>query len=131
MLASNGRAVLIDLGVARHTTLTSLTATGNTWGTRGYLSPEQYSAAKGLTLKSDLFALGVVVLESLIGTHPTGRNQVELINARQPAAALCPQLPVAVATFVDRMLHREPFARPRAEEVVSMFEPLTQGPTTW
>ncbi len=41
MLANSGFAVLIDLGVARHTLLDTLTATGATWGTQGYMSPEQ------------------------------------------------------------------------------------------
>jgi eukaryotic-like serine/threonine-protein kinase len=45
MLATSGHAVLIDLGVARHTTLDSLTITGATWGTQGYMSPEQALAS--------------------------------------------------------------------------------------
>src|SRR5580700_9338059 len=41
MLTPAGGGVLIDLGVARHVDLASLTTTGKTWGTAGYFSPEQ------------------------------------------------------------------------------------------
>jgi serine/threonine-protein kinase len=57
MLANSGHAVLIDLGVARHTTLASLTATGGAWGTRGRMSPEQAAARQALTCKSDVFGV--------------------------------------------------------------------------
>lgn len=57
MFAHNGRAVLIDLGVARHLSLGALTTLGKTWGTDGYMSPEQANALRQLSCKSDIFSL--------------------------------------------------------------------------
>lgn len=57
MLTDRGSAVLIDLGIARHIELQTLTAPGCSWGTHGYLSPEQARAVKQLSCKSDIFAL--------------------------------------------------------------------------
>ena len=45
-----------------------------------YLSPEQSRAVRSLTCKSDVFALGVVVQESLLGRHPTARRQPQQIG---------------------------------------------------
>lgn len=44
MARSGGRYCVIDLGVARHIDEPTLTATGSTWGTVGYFSPEQSRA---------------------------------------------------------------------------------------
>lgn len=77
----NGRSCVIDLGVARHLGEASLTGQGMTWGTLGYFSPEQSRATRKLTCKSDLFSLGVVLVEAAIGEHPTGRDQARLLRA--------------------------------------------------
>ena len=84
MVQADGHAVLIDLGVARHIELDSLTTYGKTWGTEGYLSPEQSRAVRTLTCKSDVFALGVVVQECLLGTsdRPTPAHSSRAVRRR-------------------------------------------------
>ena len=131
MLATGGRAVLIDLGIARHTALVSLTATGSTWGTRGYQSPEHHACRKGLTCKSDIFALGVVLQEAMKGTHPTGGNQHLLMTTSITTSLQCPDVPASVATFVDSMLDRNPVRRPMPEQVIAFFRGHLQDPTVW
>lgn len=79
LLRPGGRACVIDLGVARHLGESSLTAVGTTWGTLGYFSPEQSRAVRKLTCKSDLFALGILLVESAEGGHPTQRDQARLL----------------------------------------------------
>jgi eukaryotic-like serine/threonine-protein kinase len=115
----NGRsAVVIDLGVARHVDQLSLTATGSTWGTHGYMSPEQTRCAKQLTCKSDIFALGVIALECMLRQHPTQRVQMNLLAAR-----LHERLPQAavrhpLAPLVQRLLLTRPSARPTPADVM-------------
>ncbi|MEB2346584.1 MAG: serine/threonine-protein kinase [Deltaproteobacteria bacterium] len=112
LLRQNGRACVIDLGLARHLDESSLTAAGMTWGTRGYLSPEQAQCAKALSCKSDVFALGVVLLEAASGTHPTGRDQNRLL-AQPFHQTLVPALAAwAHADLVRRMLDPDPYRRP-------------------
>jgi serine/threonine-protein kinase len=59
LIRPNGRACVIDLGLARHLDETSITESGVTWGTRGYMSPEQCRCIKALSCHSDMFSLGV------------------------------------------------------------------------
>jgi eukaryotic-like serine/threonine-protein kinase len=80
LLKPNGSSVLIDLGIARHIDKTTLTAMGLTWGTFGYMSPEQTKSVKQLTCKSDMYSLGVVISELLLGRHPTNGDQLKLIS---------------------------------------------------
>jgi eukaryotic-like serine/threonine-protein kinase len=64
---------LIDFGIARHLTLSSLTRTGDPWGklTLGYAPKEQMRNEKpDIDSRSDLVALGVTVVEAFTGVHP-------------------------------------------------------------
>jgi serine/threonine protein kinase len=125
MLRPDGHAVLIDLGVARHTALQSLTTHGKTWGTEGYLSPEQCRALHSLTCKSDIFGLGIVIQEALLGRHPTGRRQGPLVLGGASTGTLVPSVPPEFSMLVDRMLSRDPVRRPNPAEVVERLRPFT------
>ncbi len=111
MLTPAGGGVLIDLGVARHVDLASLTTTGKTWGTAGYFSPEQ-ARGQPLTCKSDVFALGLVLQECILGRHPTNRRQELLLNGGVKTDGLRPKLPRFLVHLVDEMVNRSAIRRP-------------------
>lgn len=70
MFRHNGDPVLTDFGVARSAeTRTVYTATGFIVGSPGYMSPEQ-AKGEGATTQADLYGLGVVLYEMLVGTLP-------------------------------------------------------------
>jgi serine/threonine-protein kinase len=117
MLARNNRGVLIDLGVARHLSLGALTTIGKTWGTDGYMSPEQANALRQLSCKSDIFSLGIVLQELLLGAHPTGCNQLALAGGGVKTAALkfAPRAPFEA--LLDTMLALSPHHRPNPVQV--------------
>lgn len=125
MVTPAGRAVLIDLGVARHTALSPLTTYGKTWGTEGYLSPEQAEARRSLTCHSDVFALGVVVQEAVLGRHPTNRDQNLLMAGGVQTKPLQADLPGAFVDLVDEMVRRQAFLRPPPNVVAERFRAFT------
>jgi serine/threonine protein kinase len=125
MVTPQGRAVLIDLGIARHTALSPLTTYGKTWGTEGYLSPEQAEARRSLTCRSDVFALGIVVQEAILGRHPTKRNQDLLMGGGVETKPLRADLPPGFAGLVDEMVRRQAFLRPTPTAVAERFLPFT------
>ena len=117
-------AVLIDLGLARHLSESPLTAPGFTWGTYGYLSPEQCRAEPNLTCHSDIFSLGVSLQEALAGHHPTRGDQRLLVTAPVKTSQLASSAPAALAEIIDRMLSlRAPF-RPLPAGLVKRFAEL-------
>jgi serine/threonine protein kinase/tetratricopeptide (TPR) repeat protein len=69
MVEDNGRACVMDFGLARSVENTGMTQVGAVLGTPAYMSPEQ---AKGLTAdeRSDLFSLGVIAYRMLTGVLP-------------------------------------------------------------
>ncbi|MFJ4264326.1 protein kinase [Paenarthrobacter nicotinovorans] len=108
---------LADFGVALVMNDNRLTATGFTVGTAQYLSPEQ---AQGLHLtpKSDIYSLGLVLLECLTGHAEYPGTPVETASARLHRAPQVPcELPGPLRTLLEAMTDMDPEKRPAAQEV--------------
>ncbi|HEY0778291.1 MAG TPA: serine/threonine-protein kinase, partial [Gemmatirosa sp.] len=77
VLLSEGHAVVADFGIARATApgAERLTETGMALGTPAYMSPEQAAGDPGVGPSTDVYALGCVLCEMLVGEPPfTGPN---------------------------------------------------------
>jgi hypothetical protein len=74
ILLSKGEAVVADFGIARAVMTASsgeaLTRSGVPLGTPGYMSPEQAVGSQRLDARTDVFGLGCVVYEMLVGETP-------------------------------------------------------------
>src|SRR5437879_979847 len=69
MFDEHGLAVVTDFGIAKAASGGKLTGTGMSIGTPHYMSPEQ-ARAQALDGRSDIYSLGVVAYQSLIGRVP-------------------------------------------------------------
>jgi serine/threonine protein kinase len=78
MLTSKGQIKLLDFGIAKNTDTQSAdyTQTGTTqnMGTPMYMSPEQIKSTKDVTLQSDIYSLGVVLWQMVMGVKPYDTN---------------------------------------------------------
>lgn len=129
----NGWSMKItDFGIARSEDQARLTKEGLVMGTAQYLSPEQ-AMGKQATSLSDIYALGIVAYEMLVGHRPfTGASQVEIAMAQvkqQP-----PELPADIHPDLRRLvmmaLAKAPANRPRsASAVARILESIQRGET--
>ncbi|MYM63246.1 serine/threonine-protein kinase [Pseudomaricurvus sp. HS19] len=109
----DGRAVLMDFGIARTANLKSgMTQTGTAIGTPHYMSPEQ---AKGQEVdpRSDLYSLGVVLFFLLSGRVPFDADSVVAVGVKHVADPI-PQLPEPMQRFqsiIDRAMAKDPAHR--------------------
>jgi serine/threonine protein kinase len=124
IVKTDGSAVLIDIGGARHLDKTTITLAGATFGTPGYFSPEQSRAEHALTCASDVFTLGVVLLECLLGRHPTNLDQHSLVTSPPSAMALIPAADRTFRETLDRMLHLRAAFRPSLTQLLALFDQL-------
>jgi len=121
ILLSRGRAFLADFGVALPTRAPSfrgLTRTGmGTPGTPLYMSPEQAVPGLALDGRSDIYSLGLVLFEMLVGALPYQHaDRVTAYGWRystEPPAvrSLRPDVPERVASVISRALQRDAEAR--------------------
>jgi eukaryotic-like serine/threonine-protein kinase len=118
--ASNGQtAVLADFGIARLVDDAGITGTGLIVGTASYLSPEQAQGSV-LTPATDIYSLGLVLLEALTGEKAFPGSAVESVAARLSVDPLVPDsIDPDLVTLLRSMVDRDPKARPKASIVDS------------
>ncbi|HEY4591381.1 MAG TPA: tetratricopeptide repeat protein, partial [Thermoanaerobaculia bacterium] len=141
MITAAGHAKVLDFGIARALSPEgsvqelTLSQTGTVVGTSYAMSPEQ---VLGLPLdpRSDLFSLGSLLYEMLTGEAPFRASSEAATLARVcnyrplPARRLRAEIPAEVSALVERLLEKEPNARPRdAAEVAARLEEATAGLT--
>ena len=112
MLRPDGTVMLADFGIARTPANTALTMSGVVLGTPLYLAPEQV-LGQPATPRSDVYALGLVAYECLVGQRPfQGDNAyaIALQRLQQPAPELPDYMPAGVRAVVAHALAADPAA---------------------
>jgi serine/threonine-protein kinase len=142
ILLSSGSATVTDFGVAKalsasregrapapQTRTGTITLVGTSIGTPAYMAPEQAAGDPSTDHRADLYALGIVGYEMLVGTPPFhGRAPQQLLAAQlteqpPPIGTRRYDVPEALASLLMRLLEKEPAKRPRtAAEVTRALE---------
>ena len=111
-----GGVKLLDFGIAKATSRTSITVGPSRKGKVSYMSPEQCVGGE-VDRRSDIFALGVVMWELSTGRRLFKgdnefaiMNQVTTMDAPSPLTA-APDLPVPLVEVIQRALQRDPADR--------------------
>ena len=112
---------LADFGIARALDGTAVTGTGYVVGTAAYLAPEQVRG-EWVGPEADVYALGLVLLESLTGRREYPGALVESATARLHRPPGIPTgLPFALDTALRAMTALDPADRPAAADVATML----------
>jgi Tol biopolymer transport system component len=142
ILLHDGSALVADFGIAlavsRSDGGTRLTETGMSLGTPHYMSPEQAMGEREITAKSDVYALGCVVYEMLVGeppfTGPTAQAIVARVMTDQPRSLTMQRhsIPPHVEAAVNRALEKLPADRfaSAAQFAEALARPGLAVPTT-
>ena len=125
--AESGRARIFDFGLARSTAGPEFSKPGAILGTPAYMAPEQ-AAGQSVDHCADLFSLGCVLYQMLVGTRPfSGADVLAVLSAlathHPPAPHLVnPTVPLALSALVGQLLSKLPGARPAS--AVDVFDRL-------
>ncbi len=114
---------LLDFGISKEWNDALTTQQGPLTGTPAYMSPEQANGDTKLDPRTDIWSLGVVLYEMLMGKHPfVEQNYQALMTAiaERPHVPLDATLPVAVCRIVDRCLDKRPNDRFASSEELTI-----------
>jgi hypothetical protein len=121
---------LLDFGLAQMEEFDTLTAIGDVPGTLAYVSPERL-LGKNATAAADVWAVGVMLWETLAGSHPFRANDAgetsRRIQAGAPSLAdVRPDLPESLRRAVASALVLNPVRRPEAGRLAGELRALKQ-----
>jgi Tol biopolymer transport system component/tRNA A-37 threonylcarbamoyl transferase component Bud32 len=125
ILLANGRPMVADFGIALAVSAAAggrMTETGLSLGTPHYMSPEQATAEKEITARSDVYSLGSMLYEMLAGEPPhLGGSAQQIImkiiaEEAQPLTALRKSVPTNVTAAVAKSLEKLPADRFQSAE---------------
>ncbi|HSA55613.1 MAG TPA: protein kinase, partial [Gemmatimonadaceae bacterium] len=120
ILLHDGRAMVMDFGIALAVSAAAggrMTETGLSLGTPHYMSPEQATADKELSGRSDVYSLASVLYEMLAGQPPHLGGSAQQIIMKiiaepvQPVTRLRRSVPPNVAGALERALEKLPADR--------------------
>jgi Protein kinase domain len=137
ILLSEGRAVLADFGIARalqESPESRLTSHGFAPGTPTYMSPE-HAGAEEVDARSDIYSLGCVLFETLVGEPPFTGRTVHAVVARHmhespPSLTVVrPAISEPVADVVQKALSKVPADRFQTADELAVALRATAGAT--
>jgi len=120
LLLQDGRAMVADFGIALAVSAAAggrMTETGLSLGTPHYMSPEQATAEKDLSARSDVYSLASVLYEMLTGSPPhVGASAQQIImkivtDQARPVTELRRSVPPHVAAATAKALEKLPADR--------------------
>ena len=120
ILLHDGRPMVADFGIALAVSAAAggrMTETGLSLGTPHYMSPEQATAEKELTSRSDIYSLGCVLYEMLTGSPPhVGATAQQIVmkivmDEARPVTELRKSVPPNVSAAASKALEKLPADR--------------------
>ena len=139
--ASQRVVKILDLGLARfcrdQASVRGATVTGQTVGTLDYISPEQISDSRSVDIRADIYSLGCTLYHLLTGRAPfadghhlsaLAKMRAHLRESPTSVQELRPEVPQPLADLIDRMMAKDPNARPQTPEAVAqLLEPWAKS----
>ena len=134
MVSVSGAVKLIDFGIVRSAVQTHRTASGVVKGKFSYMAPEALSSAREFDHRADLFALGIVLHESLTG-RSLFRGVTDNDTLRRVRTMPVPEVtrlradtPPGLAAVIARALERDPDRRfQTATDFLAAIEQVAEG----
>lgn len=128
---------IIDFGISKFHALgsdMSMTRTGAVMGTPYYMSPEQARGSRDIDVRSDVYAMGVIMYEALSGAKPFDAETFNellfkiVLSTPPPLAEMVPGIDAAFASIVYKAMARDVAHRfQSAEDMIQGLDAWAQG----
>jgi len=116
LVDGQGNALVADFGIAHLVNKTDpeMTSSDMVMGTLAYMSPEQKVSSANVDARSDIYSIGVMLYEILVGTRPVGHFKMP--------SEITPKLPKEFDEIISKCLAPEP--RDRYQKVVDLKDEI-------
>jgi eukaryotic-like serine/threonine-protein kinase len=128
------RLKVLDFGIAKVISETTVAPVSVVMGTPLYASPEQLSLGGRIDGRADNYSLGVILFEMLTGAPPfnaaSAREMfhLQMSAAPPPLRKFLPDAPPALESLINRLLAKDPGDRPHsAGQIPELFESALHG----
>ncbi|MFI6944749.1 serine/threonine-protein kinase [Streptomyces sp. NPDC050422] len=131
LFRSDGRALLMDFGIATFEGAVQVTRTHEVIGTAQYLAPELLTRTADqphpASAASDLWALGITLYEMVEGRRPfNGENSYEIWIAVRDSPVPPMRYAGPLSALIEALLQKDPGQRPVAAEAERMLQDVTR-----
>jgi len=134
LLGARGEVKIADFNIAKMPGVSGETQSGRPLGTLHYIPPEQIERAHQATPKADVYSLGCVLFEMLVGRPPfqaeTDRELAMHHQQTPPPSTreYRPEVLAALEELVHRCMAKNPEDRPSAREMVRILREMQAQP---
>ena len=133
ILIHNGTYKLSDFGIASQRANATISINPEIWGTPAYSAPEIFTETDNITCACDVYSLGCVLYEALIGDNPFYSDRPTVSMFRQtnlhPASLMemKGRFSAEISIIIDMMLAKDPATRPTPEELEKSFHSINSN----
>ena len=134
MLDVDGRAILMDFGIARMVDASQHTATGTVLGTAMYMPPEQVQGLQ-IDVRADIYSIGITLFEMLSGKPPFEADSamtLMMMHLNDPVPdlnAMHPDIPPGLVAVINKSLEKNRDQRYQsASDMAAALRNLPEGP---